>query len=137
LRTGVGSPAVVRLLVRTLIVLLGNAVGLIVASLVFSGFEIDVTSFIVALIIFTLAFAILTPFIVSVLRRNDSSPAALGGVALISTFVALLITDIFSDGLSVSGIGTWIGATVVVWLVSVIAIWILPFLGLKKYLETR
>jgi uncharacterized membrane protein YvlD (DUF360 family) len=128
---------VVRLLVRTIIVLLGNAVGLIVASLVFSGFEIDATSFIVALIIFTLAFAILTPFIVSVLRRNDSSSAALGGVALISTFVALLITDILSDGLSISGIGTWIGATVVVWLVSMIAIWIIPFLGLKKYLESK
>ena len=127
----------VRLLVRTAVVLIGNAVGLIVASLVFSGFDIDVTSFIFALIIFTLSFAILTPFIVSVLRRNDSSAAALGGVALISTFVALLITDIFSDGLSISGIGTWIGATVVVWLVSMIAIWILPFLGLKKYLDER
>lgn len=127
----------VRLLVRTLIVLLGNAVGLIVASLVFSGFEINATSFIVALIIFTLAFAILTPFIVSVLRRNNSSSAALGGVALISTLAALVITDVFSDGLSISGIGTWIGATVVVWLVSLIAVWILPFLGLKKYLESR
>lgn len=127
----------VRLLVRTGIVLLGNAVGLIVASLVFSGFDIDLTSFIFALIIFTLAFAILTPFIVSVLRRNDASSAAMGGVALISTFVALLITDIFSDGLSISGLGTWVGATVVVWLVSMVAIWILPFLGLKKYLESK
>lgn len=127
----------VRFLVRTGIGLLGNAVGLIVASLVFSGFDIDLTSFIVAVVIFTVSFAVLTPFIVSVLRRNDSSAAALGGVALISTFVALVITDIFSDGLSISGIGTWIGATVVVWFVSLIAVWILPFLGLKKYLETR
>jgi hypothetical protein len=128
---------VIRLLVRTAIVLLGNAVGLIVASLVFSGFEVDVTSFVFALVIFTVAFAVLTPFIASVLRRNDSSSAALGGVALISTFAALLLTDILSDGLSISGLGTWIGATVVVWLASMIAIWILPFLGLKKYLERR
>lgn len=127
----------VRFLVRTGIGLLGNAVGLVVASLVFSGFDIDLTSFIVAVVIFTVSFAVLTPFIVSVLRRNDSSAAALGGVALISTFVALVITDIFSDGLSISGIGTWIGATVVVWFVSLIAVWILPFLGLKKYLESR
>ncbi len=126
-----------RLLVRTAIVLLGNAVGLIVASLVFDGIDIDVTSFIVALVIFTVAFAVLTPFIASTLRRNTSSSAALGGVALISTFVALLVTDIFSDGLSINGLGTWIGATVVVWLVSLIAVWILPFLGLKKYLESR
>ena len=127
----------IRFLVRTAIVLLGNAVGLIVASLVFDGIDIDVTSFIFALVIFTVAFAVLTPFIASTLRRNQSSSAALGGVALISTFAALLLTDLLSDGLSISGIGTWIGATVVVWLVSMIAIWILPFLGLKKYLENR
>jgi uncharacterized membrane protein YvlD (DUF360 family) len=128
---------VLRLLVRLLVSLLGNAVGLTVASLVFSGFDIDVTSFVVAVVIFTIAFAVLTPFIASTLRRNTSSTAALGGVALISTFAALLLTDLLSDGLSISGVGTWIGATVVVWLVSMIAIWILPFLGLKKYLESR
>lgn len=127
----------IRMLVRTAIVLLGNAVGLIVASLLFDGIDIDVTSFVFALIIFTLAFAVLTPFFASVLRRNQSSSAALGGVALISTLAALVLTDVLSDGLSISGVGTWIGATVVVWLVSMIAIWILPFLGLKKYLESR
>jgi hypothetical protein len=128
---------VIRLLVRTVIVLLGNAVGLIVASLVFDDFEIDVTGFIVSLIIFTLAVALLTPFLESLLRRNRSSSAALGGVALISTFVALVVTDLVSDGVSISGVGTWIGATVVVWLASLLAIFILPFLGLKKYLDER
>ncbi|HEU5489721.1 MAG TPA: hypothetical protein VFU84_02925 [Gaiellaceae bacterium] len=127
----------IRLLIRTVIVLVGNAVGLIVASLVFDDFEIDVTGFIVSLIIFTLAVALLTPFLESVLRRNRSSSAALGGVALISTFVALLVTDLVSDGVSISGIGTWIGSTVVVWLGSLIAVFVLPFLGLKKYLEER
>jgi uncharacterized membrane protein YvlD (DUF360 family) len=128
---------VIRLIVRTGIVLLGNAVGLIVASLLFSGFDIDVTSFIFAVIIFTVAFAVMTPFLASVMRRNANGSKALGGVALISTFVALLITDIFSDGLSISGIGTWIGATVVVWLASLLAVFILPYLGLKKYLENN
>jgi hypothetical protein len=128
---------VIRLLVRTAIVLLGNAVGLIVASLVFDDFEIDVTGFIVSLIIFTLAVALLTPFLESLFRRNRSSSAALGGVALISTFVALVVTDLVSDGVSISGVGTWIGATVVVWLASLLAIFILPFLGLKKYLDER
>jgi hypothetical protein len=127
----------VRLLVRLTIVLVGNAVGLIVASLVFDGFEIDVTGFVVALVIFTVAVALATPFLASMLRRNQSSSAALGGVALISTFVALLITDLLSDGVSISGIGTWIGATLVVWLGSLLAVLILPYLGLKKYLEDR
>ena len=117
--------------------LLANAVGLIVASLVFSGFDIDLTSFIFALVVFTVAAALMTPFLASSFRRNENSSSLLGGVALISTFVALVITDLLSDGLTISGIGTWIGATVVVWLVSVLALFILPFLGLKKYLENR
>ena len=109
--------------------------GLIVASLVFSDFEIDATGFIIALIIFTIVLALMTPFLASMLRRNTSSSSALGGVALIATFVALLITDLLSDHLTISGIGTWIGATVVVWLGSLIAVFILPYLGLKKYLK--
>lgn len=117
--------------------LLANAIGLIVASLLFDGFEIDVTAFIFAVIIFTVAVALMTPFLASTLRRNQSSSAALGGVALIATFVSLVITELLSDGLSISGIGTWIGATVVVWLASLIAVFILPFLGLKKYLENN
>lgn len=127
----------VRFLVRLLVTLLGNAVGLVVASLVFDGFDINATGFILALIVFTITLALMTPFLVSVLRRNRSSSAALGGVSLIATFVALLVTDLLSDGLDISGVGTWIGATVVVWLVSLLAIFVLPFLGLKKYLEDR
>jgi uncharacterized membrane protein YvlD (DUF360 family) len=128
---------VIRFLVRTVVVLIGNAVGLIVASLVFDDFEIDVTGFIVSLIIFTIVVALMTPFLESTLRRNRSTSAALGGVALISTFIALLVTDVFSDGLEISGLGTWIGATVVVWLAALLAVFILPFLGLKKYLDER
>ena len=129
--------AVIRFLVRTVIVLLGNAVGLIVASLVFDGFDIDVTGFILSLIFFTVAVALLTPFLVNAMTRGRSNSAAVGGVALISTFLALLITDIFTDGLNISGVGTWVGATVVVWLASLLAVFILPFLGLKKYLDDR
>jgi hypothetical protein len=128
---------VIRFLVRTVIVVIGNAVGLIVASLVFDDFEINVTGFVLSLIIFTIVAALMTPFLESAMRRNRSTASALGGVALISTFVALLVTDLFSDGLEISGIGTWIGATVVVWLASLLAVFILPFLGLKKYLEER
>jgi uncharacterized membrane protein YvlD (DUF360 family) len=71
------------------------------------------------------------------MRRGGGSSAALGGVALIATFVALLITDVLSDGLDIEGVGTWIAATVIVWLASLLAAFILPFLGLKKFMEER
>lgn len=115
--------------------LLANAVGLIVASLVLDGMDIDVTSFIFAVIIFTVVFALMLPFFASQLRRRGSS--ALGGVALIATLISLIITDLISDGFSISGIGTWLAAAVIVWAASLLAAFILPFLGLKKYLEER
>jgi uncharacterized membrane protein YvlD (DUF360 family) len=123
---------VIRLIVRTAVALLANAVGLIVASLVLDGVDIDVTAFIVAVVIFTVVFALMQPFLAVQLRRAGS--AALGGVALIATLVSLVVTDLVSDGLSISGIGSWIAATVIVWISALLAAFILPFLGLKKYL---
>ena len=127
--------AMIRLLVRTAVLLVANAVGLIVASLVLSGFDIDVTAFIVAVVIFTVVLALMQPFLASSLRRRGSS--ALGGVALIATLVSLIITDLISDGFSIDGIGTWIAAAVIVWAAALLAAFILPFLGLKKYLENN
>jgi uncharacterized membrane protein YvlD (DUF360 family) len=126
---------VIRLVVRTLIALAGNAIGLIAAAVLLDGVDIDATSFLVAVVIFTVVFAIIQPFLAVQLRRAGS--AALGGVALIATLVSLIVTDLVSDGFSISGVGNWIAATVIVWVVSLLAVFILPFLGLKKYLEER
>ena len=125
----------VRLIVRTLIAIVANAVGLIVAASVLDGMHMNVGSFFVAVIIFTVVAALLQPFLAAQFRR--SAPAALGGVALIATFVSLVVTDLVSDGFSINGVGTWIAATVIVWVASLLAAFILPFLGLRKYLENR
>ena len=125
----------IRLLVRTLIALVANAVGLLVAAAVLDGMHMNASGFILAVIIFTVVFALMQPFLAAQFRRSRA--AALGGVALIATFIALVVTDIFSDGLSINGVGTWIAATVIVWVAALLAAFILPFLGLKKFLETR
>ena len=125
----------IRLVVRSLLALAGNAIGLIVAALILDGMEIDATSFIMAVLIFTVVMVLFQPFIVVQLRRLGS--AALGGVALIATLVALIVTDLISDGLNISGVGTWIAATVIVWVVSLVAVFLLPFLGLRKYLDEK
>lgn len=125
----------IRLLVRLLVIVAANAVGLLVAAALLDGMQLDAAGFILALIIFTVVFALMTPFLESQLRNRRS--AALGGVSLIATFVALLFTDLLSDGLSIEGIGTWIAATVIVWVASLLAGFILPFLGLKKFMEER
>ena len=126
---------VIRLLVRTGVLLAANGVGLIIAALVLDGMELDVTAFIVAVVVFTVALALMQPFLASALRRRGS--AALGGVALIATLVSLVITDLVSDGLSIDGFATWLAAAVIVWAASLLAAFLLPYLGLKKYLETH
>jgi len=125
----------VRFLVRTGIMLLANAVGLAVAAKVLDGMKIDATSLIEATVIYTIVFALLTPFFANQLRKHQST--ALGGVALIASLAALIVTDLISDGLTISGIGTWVAAAVIVWAASLLAAFILPYLGLKKYLEDR
>jgi uncharacterized membrane protein YvlD (DUF360 family) len=126
---------VIRFLVRLFVLLVANAVGLWVASLVLDDMSIDARSFIIAVAIFTVVLALMTPFMANVLRKAQSS--ALGGVALIATLVSLIITDLISDGFTIDGFGTWVLAAVIVWAASLIAAFILPFLGLKKYLESR
>lgn len=125
----------IRLLVRLLIAFASNGVGLIVAAAVLDGMSLDVTGFVVAVAIFTIVFALLQPFLFSVLRRSPGP--VVGGVALIATLVSLIVTTLLTDGLSIRGVGTWIAATVIVWLASVLAAFILPFLGLRKYLDER
>jgi uncharacterized membrane protein YvlD (DUF360 family) len=123
----------IRLIVRTLVAVAANAIGLLVAAAVLDGFHLNASGFVLAVIIFTVVFALMQPFLISQMRGRAGR--ALGGVALIATFLALLITDLISDGLDIEGVGTWIAATVIVWLAAVLAAFILPFLGLKKYLE--
>jgi len=126
---------VIRLLVRTGIALVANAVGLLVAAALVDGMDIDATTFVVAVVIFTVVFALLQPFLAVQLRRLG--PAALGGVSLIATLASLIVTALVTDGFSIDGVGSWIAATVIVWIASLLAVLILPFLGLKKYLEHR
>ena len=125
----------IRLIVRTIVALVANAVGLIVAAAVLGDMELDVSGFVVAVVIFTIVFALLQPFFVAQLRGAGS--AALGGVALIATLASLIITDLLSDGFMINGGVTWLLAAVIVWAAAVLAAFILPFLGLKKYLDER
>ena len=125
----------IRLVVRTLIGLVANAIALIVAAVVLSGMELSAGGFFLAVLVFTIVFALAQPFLAVQFRAM--APAMLGGVALISSLVALIIADLASDGFEIDGIATWIAAAVIVWVISLLAAFILPFLGLKRFLEER
>ncbi len=58
--------------------------------------------------------------------------ALLGGTAIVATLIALIVTSAVSDGLNIDGLENWLMATIIVWLVAVLAGVLLPMLILKK-----
>ena len=80
--------------------------------------------------LFALAQAILSPFILKMASRYAA--AFLGGIGLVSTLVALILTTIFTDGLRIDGLGSWVWATLVVWLVTAVATLLLPLVVLRN-----
>jgi uncharacterized membrane protein YvlD (DUF360 family) len=124
---------VIRLVVRTAVMLVANAVGLVVAASILDKMSLDWSGLLWATVIYTVVFALMQPFL-AVQARRRAGPL-LGGVALIAALVALIVTSLLTDGLSITGLATWIEATVIVWIASLLAAFILPFLGLKKYMQ--
>jgi hypothetical protein len=123
----------VRFLISTAFLTASNAVGLIVANLLLDDMTMSASGFIIALAIFTLASAVARPFIMKLALTNFE--ALMGGTALISTLIALIITVAVSDALDINGTSTWLIATTLVWLVSVLAGLVLPLLILKRGAE--
>lgn len=119
----------IRLLLRTAVFLGSAAIGLLVAAWLIPGVSVSVYGFITAVVIFAVAQAILSPFFLKMASRYAS--AFLGGIGLVSTLAALILASVLTNGLVIRGIGAWIAATVVVWLVTALATLVLPVLVLK------
>ena len=120
---------------RMALSLLANALALLVASVLLTGFAINGLAFVVAVFIFTASTTILEPLITKIATQN--APYLLGGIALVTTFVGLLVTTIITDGLSIMGIGTWVMATLITWLATVVGSLILPRFLFKEVLGSK
>ena len=123
------------MLTRIGIHLLANAVGLIVAAWVLEGMTITGPAFVIAVVIFTAVEVVTDPLVTRVATR--SVPALRGGVALVTTFLGLLITTWLSSGLQISGVSTWLLATLIVWLAALIAALVLPVFLVKNVADER
>ncbi|UAB88488.1 hypothetical protein I5192_14815 [Ruegeria sp. SCSIO 43209] len=113
-----------RRLKSVLALLAGNAIGLLLASLLLSEFAIRPISFIVVVVVFTLVQVIAEPLILKLGEKK--APALKGGIALIVTFVGLLVTDLITSGLTIGGISNLLAATLLVWLGALIGSIVLP-----------
>ena len=126
----------IRLLIRVGIALLGAAIGLIVAAIVLGDdMSLDGPAFVLALVIFVVLTAVLEPLIEKIGDEHLSIIAMFS--SLITTFIALLITELVSDGLTITGTVTWVLATLIVWACTALATWILLRMFIKNVRENR
>lgn len=124
-----------RFLAQTALLLLANAIALVVAAMFLPGFSISARGFVVAVCIFTASTAILEPLISKFARQ--SAPYLMGGIALVTTFVGLLLTTLLTSGLSISTIGAWVVATLIIWIATVVASLVLPRFLFKEVLSDK
>lgn len=115
--------------------LIGNAVGLLLAALLLDGFAIAPLSMIVVVVVFTLVQVIAEPLLAKVSEKNV--PALKGGMALVVTFVGLLVTDMIASGLTVGGVSNLLAATLLVWLGALIAAIVIPMFLFKELREQK
>ncbi|NCU38660.1 hypothetical protein EOL96_06425 [Candidatus Saccharibacteria bacterium] len=125
----------IRFFVTSILTLLGNALGIIVAALVLPGFHIQPLGFIVSVLFFTGADILLRPFVIKMSLRYI--PALRGGIALITTFVGLFLTVLFTSGLRIDDVSTWVIAPLIIWLAVVLAGILLPMMLFKEILQKR
>ena len=123
--------AMMRLIARVVLSLIGNALGLWIADLVLDKMSVTYPAgFLVEVAIFTLIVIVVQPLIVKM--TIGKSAALAGSSALIATFVALLITSLIADDLNIDGVTTWIVATIIIWLISMLGAVVLPLFLFKK-----
>jgi uncharacterized membrane protein YvlD (DUF360 family) len=118
------------MLVSALFYVLANAVGLSLAALLLDGFHFSPFAFIWAVLLFSLIEAVAGPLVTKISQKNV--PALQGGVALVTTFLGLILTEIFVQGMVIGGLANWLAATLVVWLGTLIATLVLPKLLFKS-----
>ncbi|MFJ6416581.1 phage holin family protein [Paeniglutamicibacter sp. NPDC091659] len=125
----------IRFLIRLAIFVVSSALGLLVTSWILDGFTIHASGFIVAVLVFTVVQSVIAPFVATMARRYAS--AFLGGVGLIATALALFIAQLFPGGLTLSGVSTWVLGTLLVWLISALGTFLLPFWWLREKRRSR
>lgn len=122
-----------KFLAITILTLLGNALGLLLASWILDGFNLSATGFLWSVIFFTIAQFILTPFVLSMSLRY--MPVLRGGIALVTTLVVLWLTTLFTSGVEIKDLTAWFLAPLIIWLVTVLAGVVLPLFIFKKTLS--
>ena len=109
-----------RLGIRVVASLLGAFAGILLADALLGGFSASVRTVVTATIVFWIVHLIVDFVALRVLVRNPSVATA-GLLALASTVISLIIVNIAVSGLKISGAGTYLGATLIIWITTTVA----------------
>jgi hypothetical protein len=121
--------------IRALFFVVSSAVGLVLTSLLVPGFRMTLSGFLLTVLVFAVLQSVLAPFVAKVAKRHAS--AFLGGVGIVSTFLALLLTSTFTSALSITGLTSWVSATFLVWLITAAASMLLPVVLFRRVQRER
>lgn len=124
----------IRLALSILATIIANAVGLLLATALLTGFTIDAISFVVVLLVFTGVMVLTGPLITKI--AVTSVPQIRGSISLVSVFFGLKVTEWLMPGFDMGGLSNWLAATLLVWLGSLIAEILLPIYVFKQLRNT-
>lgn len=130
-----GGFVLIRMLLQAVVNVMTATGGLLLAGALIQGVTIQFSGFATAVVVFVVAQAVVEPFVVAMARQHAS--AVLGGVGLISTFLAIWIATLVPDGLAVSGLRAWIVAPLMVWILTALGTWILGYFVITRWWDKR
>jgi putative membrane protein len=126
---------VIRLMITAVLMVIGDAVGLIIAAAILDDMSLDWSGFLIAVLLFTGVDFVAQPLIIKIGLQH--ARPLVGSSSLVATFIALVVTTIVTDGLQITGAMTWVLATVIAWAGAMVAGLVLPVLFLKGALVRR
>jgi len=105
--------------IRLIASLVGIAVGILVSAALLDDFDVTTKGVVYATALFWIVHLILNFLALRVLIRQPSVSTA-GLLALASTIVALFIVNLIVDSISIHGTATYVLATLIIWICTVI-----------------
>lgn len=107
-------------IIRAALAATANGVLLLIAAILFDKFQISFVGWIIAAVLFTVFTVALRGVATSLASKYASGVTWVGGLAL--TWVGLLLTDVLtsSNRFALEGFGTWIMATIIIWIGTII-----------------
>jgi hypothetical protein len=118
---GMVAPVFRRLGIRIVASLVGIAAGIILSAALLSGFSAGGGAIIAATIVFWIVHLIVDFVALRVLVRGPSMALA-GLLALASTVISLVVVNLLVSGLHISGVGTYLGATLIIWITTTVSV---------------